>query len=94
MADCLFCSGTGKQNAHRRDNGDPLGRAINESHFYQAQLFQAWRTMRGQTKGLQRQRRLIRRLQAENARLRNNREWAVATAIAAVTSTPATEGQS
>ena len=65
MTDCIFCNGTGKQNPHRRDNGDPLGRAINESHRYQAMLFQAWRALRGQTKGLQRQRRLIKRLQAQ-----------------------------
>src|SRR5574343_825954 len=75
MSGCLFCGGTGKENPHRRDNHDPLDRAINESHRYQALLFQAWRALRGQTKGLQRQRRLIKRLQAENARLRNNMEW-------------------
>lgn len=62
--DCLFCRGTGKHNPHRYDNAYPLDRAINESNRYQAMLYQAWQTMRGQAKGLQRQRRLIRRLQA------------------------------
>jgi hypothetical protein len=70
--DCIFCNGTGKQNEHRSDNNDPLGRAINESNRYQALLFQAWQTMRGQTKGLQRQRRLINRLRKENTDLRQS----------------------
>lgn len=39
--------------------------------WYQAHLFDAWKALRGQSKGLQRQRRLIKRLQAENAELRN-----------------------
>lgn len=32
---------------------------------YKAQMFDAWKVIRGQNKGLQRQRRLIRRLQTE-----------------------------
>jgi hypothetical protein len=70
MADCIFCGGTGKQNEHRHDNAYPLDRAINESNRYQAMLFQAWRGIRQMHKGLNRQRKLIRRLQAENAKLR------------------------
>jgi hypothetical protein len=62
---CLFCFGTGKRNPHRYDDAAPLERAINESYRYQALLYQAWRALRAQTKGLQRQRRLIRRLQKE-----------------------------
>lgn len=34
-------------------------------HWHQAMLYQAWKTMAGQTRGLQRQRRLIKRLQRE-----------------------------
>ena len=65
MTDCLFCHGTGKQNEHRHDNGHPLDRAINESHRYQAMCFESWRAMRQMHKGLNRQRKLIRRLQAQ-----------------------------
>jgi hypothetical protein len=43
--------------------------ARKEAERYRAMLFNAWQTMAGQTRGLQRQRRLIKRLQAENARL-------------------------
>ena len=66
---CLFCFGTGKRNPHRYDDNAPLERAINESYRYQGLLYQAWRALRAQTKGLQRQRRLIKRLQAERALL-------------------------
>lgn len=38
------------------------------AQWHQAQLFNAWKTMAGQTRGLQRQRRLIKRLQAELAK--------------------------
>lgn len=44
-------------------------RASHERDRYKGLLFDAWKTMRGQSKGLQRQRRLIKRLQAENAHL-------------------------
>lgn len=37
-------------------------------------LFEAWRTMAGQTRGLQRQARKIKRLRAENAELRRKLE--------------------
>lgn len=40
-----------------------------QADWYQARLFEAWTALRGQSKGLQRQRRLIKRLQATNARL-------------------------
>lgn len=40
------------------------------TYWYQAHLFEAWRTLRGQSKGLQRQRRLIKRLQAELAAIK------------------------
>lgn len=46
-------------------------RAERDNNWHKGLLYDAWRTMRGQTKGLQRQRRLIRRLQAENAALRS-----------------------
>ncbi len=44
-------------------------KALDERHhketlFYQAQLYSAWKTMWGQTKGLQRQARKIKRLEA------------------------------
>lgn len=42
-------------------------RASHERDLYKGLLFDAWKTMRGQAKGLQRQRRLIRRLQCELA---------------------------
>ena len=42
-------------------------RASHERDWYKGLLFDAWKTMRGQTKGLQRQRRLIKRLQRELA---------------------------
>ena len=64
---CTFCGGTGQRNEHRYDKDHPHERLINEVYRYQAWLFQAWRTIRGQTKGLQRQRRLIKRVQADNA---------------------------
>jgi len=67
---CTFCGGTGQRNEHRYDKDHPHERLINEVYRYQAWLFQAWRTIRGQTKGLQRQRRLIKRVQADNAALR------------------------
>jgi hypothetical protein len=35
------------------------------ANFYQAQLFKSWNVIRAQNKGLQRQRRLIKRLQGE-----------------------------
>jgi hypothetical protein len=41
--------------------------ARKETERYMAMLFSAWRTMAGQTRGLQRQRRLIKRLQAQVA---------------------------
>ena len=47
-------------------------RADKEANWNKAKLFEAWTTMAGQTRGLQRQRRLIKRLQAENARLRHD----------------------
>lgn len=40
-----------------------------QADWYQARLFEAWTALRGQSKGLQRQGRLIKRLQAANARL-------------------------
>lgn len=40
------------------------------SEWYKLKLFEAWRTMTGQTKGLQRQRRIINRLRAEIATLK------------------------
>ena len=67
---CTFCGGTGQRNEHRYDKDHPHERLINEVYRYQAWLFQAWRTIRGQTKGLQRQRKLIKRVQADNAALR------------------------
>jgi hypothetical protein len=42
-------------------------RASHERDWYKGLLFDAWKTMRGQTKGLQRQRLLIKRLQRELA---------------------------
>lgn len=44
--------------------------ARNEADRYRAMLFNAWTTMAGQTRGLQRQRRLIKRLQAEAAKIK------------------------
>lgn len=44
--------------------------AREKADWNQARLFEAWTALRGQSKGLQRQRRLIKRLQAENAQLR------------------------
>lgn len=67
MSDCIFCNGTGKRNKHRTDNSDPLTRAINDAYRYQAMCFESWRALRQQQKGLNRQRRLIRRLQAQLA---------------------------
>jgi hypothetical protein len=40
-------------------------RADREKDFFRGLLFDSWRTMAGQTRGLQRQRRLIKRLQAQ-----------------------------
>jgi hypothetical protein len=40
------------------------------AEWYQLKMFEAWRTMWGQTKGLQRQRRIINRLRAEIAELK------------------------
>jgi len=74
---CTFCGGTGQRNEHRYDKDHPHERLINEVYRYQAWLFQAWRTIRGQTKGLQRQRRLIKRVQADNAALRADLQEAV-----------------
>lgn len=45
-------------------------RASREADWNKARLFEAWRTMAGQTRGLQRQARLIKRLHAEIAALR------------------------
>lgn len=42
----------------------------NQADWYRLKLYEAWEALRGQSKGLQRQRRLIRRLQAENEALR------------------------
>jgi hypothetical protein len=81
---CLFCFGTGKRNPHRYDDNAPLERAINESYRYQGLLYQAWRALRAQTKGLQRQRRLIKRLQAERALLVARAENAEAALVAEV----------
>ena len=74
MTDCIFCAGTGKRNEHRHDNAHPLNRAINESYRYQAYLYQAWRSLRQQQKGLNRQRKLIRRLQARIAQLQDAKD--------------------
>jgi hypothetical protein len=49
-------------------------RASSEVDSNQAMLFNAWRTMAGQTRGLQRQSRLIKRLQRENGRLQQEKE--------------------
>ena len=43
-------------------------RQLNESNRYQALLYHAWNVIRQQNKGLQRQRRLIKRLQQEKRR--------------------------
>jgi hypothetical protein len=40
-------------------------RATHERDWYKGLLFDAWNTMRGQTKGLQRQHRKIKRLQEQ-----------------------------
>lgn len=69
MSDCTFCGGTGQRNEYRYDKDHPHERLINEVYFYQAKLYESWRTIRGQTKGLKRQRRLILRLQAQLAAL-------------------------
>ena len=80
---CTFCGGTGQRNEHRYDKDHPHERLINEVYRYQAWLFQAWRTIQGQTKGLQRQRRLIKRVQADNAALRELlRMWCQAADLA------------
>lgn len=44
--------------------------AREQANWYQAKLYEAWRTMAGQTRGLQRQRRIINRLRAEIAELK------------------------
>jgi chromosome segregation ATPase len=80
---CLFCFGTGKRNPHRYDDNAPLERAINESYRYQGLLYQAWRALRAQTKGLQRQRRLIKRLQAERTLIVTRAENAEAALVEA-----------
>ena len=49
-------------------------RASHERDWHKALLFDAWRTMAGQTRGLQRQRRLIKRLQAELAKLTTDQQ--------------------
>lgn len=48
-------------------------RARKEADWNQARLFDSWRVIHGQAKGLRRQRRLIKRLQAENAQLRDGK---------------------
>jgi len=40
-------------------------RQLNEAYRYQALLYHAWNVIRAQSKGLQRQRRLINRLRAQ-----------------------------
>jgi len=40
-------------------------RQLHETEKYKAMLFDAWKNMRGQTKGLQRQARKLRRLKAD-----------------------------
>lgn len=44
--------------------------AREQATWYQAKLFEAWIALRGQSKGLQRQRRIINRLRAEIAELK------------------------
>ena len=55
---------------HERHYEALFERAQAEADRNKAWLFEAWRALRGQSKGLQRQRRLIKRLQAENGKLR------------------------
>ena len=47
-----------------------MQRALFNAYQYQGWLFEAWTTIRQQNKGLNRQRRLIRRLQAEQSELK------------------------
>lgn len=49
-------------------------RELADKNQMKAWLFDAWKTRREQQKGMKRQRKLIRRLQAENAELNKYRE--------------------
>lgn len=68
---CQFCHGKGHVFLPpEKFAPDPLNRALFHAYQYQAWLYEAWRTIAQQNKGLNRQRRLIRRLQAELATAR------------------------